>query len=724
MKPAARTNLADLAAIVAPPPRLKISEWAEQEVYIPPEGNAEPGKYHLSRMPHQAAMLDDPLEPGVREIFWMLAAQAGGKTLSLNIIAMFIIHQLKQSILMVRPTIEFGIEWMRDKFLPMTRATPCMMGLLKEPRQRDSESTMKNRKFPGGSLRVVGARSPTSMRGTSVPKILQDEIDSYEANKEGDPCDLADRAAITFTNAWKIKCSTPTLAGFSRIHEGYLRGDQQKYFVPCPCCGEFQNLVTEQLKFSFTAEEHARMEDRGSRIEKKFHPNDFTWDIGNFNVYDTRRAMYVCIACRRGWTDAQRMASYNSGHPDNPPVTVKHAGKTLKLRARWQATAEFKGIRSRHQNGMYLTIGLEEGMENYLHQFAEKFLAAKAGGREKLMVWTNIFKCEPFEDESEKLSWQPIKDRAEDYGPELPVEVMFLIAGMDVHPDRVEIHVLGWGAAQQVWGVEYQVIYGDFDMPEMQSRVEDYLLNRRFTHPVLGELDIRACGIDSGHQTKVKAVYHFSRKHFTRNFWAVKGFADPLGSLYTATVEKRLRLTRFNLNVDVLKATIYDRLKNTEPGANYIHFPKEEVSYVGADGKPAKLKTNYTTRFYTQLCSERRFPERKKDGSVVYRWKKPTSSTRNEALDTTVYAFGVFEIVKQVGYIERRWKEVCEKLAQGEDGGSRMEDGKKTEPKTYHIKPEAKLAELKQVQDIPRKPAPAKTPKFGGWNKGYSGKWR
>lgn len=714
-------NIDRLASIIAPPPRLKLSRWADQHAWIPPEGNAEPGKYYLKRMPHQAALLDDPQEQGVRETVWMLASQAGGKTLSLIIVCLFIIHMLRRSIIVVRTTKATAKEWMTDKFIPTIDATPAMKGLLLDPRTRKSKSTQLNRKYPGGGLRAMGAKSPAEFRGTSAPMIFQDEIDSYVSIGEGDPCALADRAAITFSESWKIKCSTPTLEGFSRIHERYLAGDQQKYFVPCKCCGGFQPLEFDDLKFSFLPEEYARFE------QPKFHPNNFTWLIGDAPTIDTKRAIMVCRHCHRGWSDADRIAAYMSGHPENAPVVVD--GK--ELRAEWRATAPFNGVRSRHLEGMCLTIGLKPGMDNYLQQFAEQYLEAKKGGRDSLMVWTNTFRSLPFSDATDKLEWEPLKKRAEDYGPELPVEVMFLIGGMDVHPDRVEIHIMGWGSQQEVWSIEYVVIYGDFDMPEMQQRVEEYLLNRRFTHPVLGELDIRACGIDSGHQTKVKAVYHFSRKHFTRNIWAVKGFADPLGSIYTASVEKRLRLTRFNLNTDVLKATIYDRLRNTEPGANYIHFPKEEITFTDAEGKTQKLKTKYDNKFYMQLCSERRIPERQKNGGIIFHWRKPTSSTRNEALDTTVYAFGVYEIVKRVGYIERKWKDVQKILAEREKGNPAPNLVGTADQKAYQIKPEseAKLPELKQVPTAPVRSTSAPPPRrrtsgFGGFSKGFSkGKW-
>jgi phage terminase large subunit GpA-like protein len=669
----ARENIERLAEIIAPPPRLSISEWADQFAHIPPEGNAEPGKYRLSRMPHQAAMLDDPADPSVREVFWMMASQGGGKTLCLILICEFIISQLRKSIIMVRDTKDRATEWVRDKFLPTVNATPCMSGLLVDPRKRGSDSTSLSRKYPGGVLKVIGAKSPGAFRSSSAGNVFCDEIDAYIAGKEGDPCALADRAAITFTDAWKIKCSTTTLANFSRIHAGFLRGDQQYYFLPCPCCGEFQWLKDERMKFSFTPEEYERfnyeskknecgtMDNPGpteanaksvesnperqidsglrrlsQRAEGVLFPNNYTWETGNFPIRDTKRCIYICEHCQRGWTDTQRIQSYMSGHPDNPPVMVN--GKSL--RAEWRATAPFNGIRSRALSGMYITIGLKKDYVSYLHQFAEQFLEAAAGGRETLMVWTNIFANRPFEDASERADWKTLSERVEDYT--VPPQVCWIAFGADVHPDRVEVIFYGWGDKQECWLLDHHVINGDFDLPEMQERVWDYLSNKKFEHPILGLMRWSAGAIDSGKQTKVQAVYKFAAKHSFSNVWSCKGFDDALGAIYERKKEKVYGGIRYNFNVDYLKNLIFDRLRNKEPGANYIHFSK-----------------SCDANFFSQLCSERRIVIKNPKGGFKTQWAKLTSATRNEVLDMTVYAFGVFEVCRQVEWIARKWKEIA-----------------------------------------------------------------
>ena len=47
-----------------------------------------------------------------------------------------------------------------------------------------------------------------------------------------------------------MKISTPTIAGRSAIEAAHDRGDQRKYFVPCPICGEFQILTFDRLTWT------------------------------------------------------------------------------------------------------------------------------------------------------------------------------------------------------------------------------------------------------------------------------------------------------------------------------------------------------------------------------------------------------------------------------------------------------------------------------------------
>jgi phage terminase large subunit GpA-like protein len=587
----------ELSKIIPPPEYLLISEWADKYAFLPAEGNSESGKYLCKRMPYQRDMLNDPLDSRVVEIYWQIASQLG-KTLCIVIIIEFHVDHAPCAMQVVYPTLDSAKSWMREKLLPTIKDTPKLKGKLKEIRAKDSESTTLNRKFAGGNLTALGANSPSGFRQRSKKISIQDEIDAYETTAEGDPVSLGDRATITFHDAIRLKSSTVTLKGISRIEAGIERSDKQMYFLPCWKCGTYQTLKHVNFKFTFKQED-------GS--EKR----------------DTENAVFVCEnpACGAHWSDQQRLAAIFSGHPDNPPVIVNQ----IALRAEWRATAPFTGIRGRLLSGYYQTIGKKRSFKSYLHQFAEQFLVAKAGGKETLRVWTNIFLNEAWEESAEQVQWSPLLERCEDYEGELPIEVCLLTASGDVQKDRIELLVKGWGDEEESWQIEKHVIYGDFDLPEIQKQVSDYL-DKKFKHPSGVEIPITATAIDSGHKTK--SVYKFCRDNFSRRIYAVKGSNAPNSPLVTPHKNKHYGIWLYSVGTDTAKDSIFSRLKIEDAGARFIHFP---------------IKRGFNEAYFKQLCSEKLQTYMEK-GQVRRKWIKQFE--RNEALDLEVYNLAAMDILK------------------------------------------------------------------------------
>jgi len=583
--------LRELARIIEPPEHLLISEWADKYFYLPSEGNAEAGKYKCSRMPFQRDMLNDPLDPACSEIAWQISSQLG-KTLSICIILGYHVDHAPCAMQVVYPTLDSAKSFMREKFVSSTKETPRLKGKLIEPRAKDSESTTMNRKFAGGNLTALGANSPSGFRQRSKKISIQDEIDAYETTAEGDPCALGDRATITFHDAVRLKSSTVTSKGASRIEEIIERSDKQMYFLPCHACGHFQVLKWSNVKWTFK-------------------------QLDGSEVSDTSKTIYECEKCGSEWSDQQRLAAIASGHPENPAVNG--------FRAEWRATAAFNGIRGRLLSGLYQTIGKKRAFKSYLHQFAENFLTAKKGDKQTLRVWTNIFLNESWEEAAEQVLWSPLLERCEDYEGELPAEVCLLTAAADIQKDRVELEILGWGDEEETWGIEKHVIYGDFDLPDVQKQVEDYL-SKKFTHPTGVEIGVTCAAFDSGHKTK--AVYRFCKRNFARRFYAVKGSSTPHSPLVQANKNKFYGIWLYNIGTDTAKDAIFSRLKIEDPGARFCHFPKAR---------------GYTESYFKQLCSEKlqTFMEK---GQVRRRWVK--TFERNESLDLRVYNLAAYDILK------------------------------------------------------------------------------
>lgn len=109
-------------------------------------------------------------------------------------------------------------------------------------------STLTKKKYPGGTLFLVGANSPADLRSKTIQYLGCDEVDEWvdDLADQGDPMEMCDARQISFHatgNYKKLQGSTPTILNSSRINDSFLAGDQRFFNVPCPHCDEEQVLV-------------------------------------------------------------------------------------------------------------------------------------------------------------------------------------------------------------------------------------------------------------------------------------------------------------------------------------------------------------------------------------------------------------------------------------------------------------------------------------------------
>ena len=139
----------------------------------------------------------------------------------------------------------------------------------------------------------------------------------------------------------------------------------------------------------------------------------------------------------------------------------------------------------------------------------------------RLKTWVNTFLGETWEEQGDRIDEFDLMDRCEDWGDELPEDVLLMTAGIDVQDDRLEIEVVGWGRGEESWSISYDTLYGDPSTSELWIRL-DSLLQKTFTHPLHGEMVIRSSCIDSGgHYTQ--QVYNYARQRSGRRVFAIKG---------------------------------------------------------------------------------------------------------------------------------------------------------------------------------------------------------
>jgi phage terminase large subunit GpA-like protein len=92
------------AKLAAPPPLLKVSQWADKFRQLSSEASAEAGKWHTDRAPYQREMMDAMCDATVEAVVIMSSAQIG-KTEIINNIIGYHVHLDPAPILLLQPTI-------------------------------------------------------------------------------------------------------------------------------------------------------------------------------------------------------------------------------------------------------------------------------------------------------------------------------------------------------------------------------------------------------------------------------------------------------------------------------------------------------------------------------------------------------------------------------------------------------------------------------------------
>lgn len=503
-----------------PEPQLTVSEWADRHRLLP-QASAEPGPWRTARVPYLRAVMDAlSASSTIERVVFMAGAQVGKTEAGLNWLGYVIAHA-PGMMLLVQPTIDMLRRNSRTRIDPLIEDTPALRGLVAPPKAREKGNTISQKDFLGGSLIMTGANAPTGLRSTPARYLFLDEVDAFpaDADGEGDPIDLAIRRTATFRGRRKIYlCSTPTIAGASRIEKAYLESDQRRFFVPCPQCGEMQPITWDRIQWPEGAPDGAH---------------------------------FVCAACGGIAEERHKPAMLAGGE--------------------WRATADGDGRTA----GFHLP-GLYSPFETW-GEMARDFLDVK-NDPPRLQAWVNTRLGEPFEDRATApILADELMDRAEAFGEHLPAGVLAITAGIDTQDDRLEVELVAWGAQEESWSLGYEVLWGDPAKPEVWNQL-DQVLGQRFPDAT-GEhmLAVAAAAIDSGgHRTA--EVMRFAQARAGRRVWPIKGRGGPGVPPWPKRPPKPKAGAPspvFIVGVDTLKTALYARMRLTEAGPGRLHFPDE-----------------------------------------------------------------------------------------------------------------------------------------------------
>ena len=580
------------------PPRL-ISEYVEEHRFMPPN-TPFPGLWENTKTPYLIEIMDN-MSPFSDTVVTscMKGVQLGLTAAAENVMGYWM-DANPAEILYISATDALLEKWATKRLEPLIDSIGMREKIYAQAdlgkKSRRTGDKMFRKEYSGGTLDMASAQSASSLRSDSKRILILDEVDGAPrqlTTGEGNFLDVAHGR----TNAWGprkriMEFSTPTLYHTSLIRERYEMGDKRKYLVACPHCGVFDSFEFKNLR-------HEMMD---GQLHKVWYECPHCHDL----IYNHQKSEMMKKENGAHW------------HPTGKSTSRSH--------------------KSYHISSLYSPVGMLSWFDLYA-----KYLESK-DNPEKMRTFVNLYLGLPYRETGSRPKIENVIElRGEYLEGEVPDGVLFLTVGIDVqrgsetdkaNPARLELEVLGHGAAFRTWSILYKVILGVTTKSAFEGAWDE--LNEWaekgglvFTRSDGRKFPVSLIFIDSGDGPFVDIVYAFTDRWQatfpSKGVGALKKKKEEKGDEAGPHNFKRYRSNKSNKSGDVTfydistnyyKTRLYNNLKNQRqdlevqrPG--FCDFPRDR-----------------SEKYFKGLTAE----EKRSDGSFH------ASGRRNEPLDLRVMA--------------------------------------------------------------------------------------
>jgi len=534
-----------------PPEDISVSQWAEKYRVLD-TSSAVPGPWNNSKTPYLTEIMDTLLDFDIEETIFVKPTQVGGTEAMINMLG-YIACQDPSPTMAVYPSDDLGERVVEKRIKPMIMASEPLRRRFKASRSSKSELF-----FDGMSITVTGSNSPSQLASFAVRFLFLDEVDKYPgaSKKEADPISLARERTKTFRNNRKIYItSTPTLKT-GHIWKALEGADIVKhYFVPCPHCGKYQELVWKQVRF----------------------PDDEKMSYADRAEF----AVYVCPECGAVITDR-----------DKPEMLQRGEWRVVEQRTQFPRKAAY------WLNTLYSPFVR-------FSEMTKEFLLSK-DDPDAFQNFTNSWLAEPWEDTKLKTSADLVLERQTEL-PEftVPKWAKLLTAGVDVQEQSVYWTIRAWGN----FFTSQNVAHGQaLNFAEIER-----IMNLSYVKDGTGEqLVVALALIDSGDNTDL--VYDFCASNAD---WALpsKGSSHPMDTHFKISKVNRTDSRAHGIQLAIINTGKYKdmiagrmRKRNDENGSwmVYAGCDREYAEQVTAEHKVnVKSAGGRTTQSWVLKSSHR-----------------------------------------------------------------------------------------------------------------------
>ena len=569
---------------------MRCSEWAAEHFYLSAESSGVSGKFEA--WPFQPAILDCMGSDEIAVLSFLKSARIS-YTKMLSCATGYYHHHKSRNVVIYQPTDSDAKKYTKETINPMIRDVSVLGELLAKSSQNNKDNTLDSKFFLGSSLHILGGTSPNNFRRLTKDVVIYDELDGFatDVGGEGDPVSLGDKRVRDSSFPKSIRGTTPTIAGRSLIQKSIEDADLEfRYEVECVDCqaAQYMNWGGPDADYGI-----------------KWHDDD------------PETAYYQCNACDARWDYSELMPILETG------VWRSSDGHWIDKESKLRNAADEIIPWVRHV-GFVLWAAYSPTFP--WSEIVREFLATK-GDAVKLKAFVNTTLGELWKETAIAVEHEPLLERRESYRS-IPDEVRAITFGIDVQANRFELEFAGWGPYEESWSLDYVVIDGDTQRPEVWKLLAKEL-SRSFKfadgkkiYPVLG------C-MDSGYLTD--DVYKFCRRMGSRFVIPIKGDGGINKAIVTMPRKpsKDTKIALMIVGTEMAKEVLYKRLQMESAGPGYCHFP---------DSEP------YDEEYFRQLTAhEKRVVKR----GGKERWMYEKAYIRDEAMDCKVYNLAAIKLAQQ-----------------------------------------------------------------------------
>lgn len=616
---------------------IKPSEWVEQNVIM---GKPFPGPYRYTRTPYCREIIDClSSDHPCRRAGVMKGAQIG---ISAGVIIPALGYIIKESPGNTYFTVGAPdlIEKASEK-LDIMIDNAVLRSYIKpqatRKRAQKSGDTNTKKDFAGGFINITTPNNHKEWRDVSLKYGFIDDFESAKsASKEsGSTMKLMEQRFAAYADSCKIfYISTPELKHGSNIEAAYLLGDQRKYLVPCPCCGEFIEWVWH--------------------IEENGISGGITWEVDDSGQLISGTVGYTCQKCGGFFNDKKKHEMLNAGF--------------------WQPTAKPSSpdFYSYHISSLYAPIGMYD-WEHYVKDWIYIHPPGQPRREAEYKTFVNVVLGLPYEEEAESPKANSIQRNVRDYEINIVPDrmsiadgngrIVMLTCGSDMNglldDARLDYEIV----AHSESGATYSIVHGSIGTfvpregalvhKEDRERWTYEEHNERSVWPEFERIIGKTFQTDTGRELKI-ALTGLDCGHYARNAYS---FIDKSNAMVVGVKgEKEDKYIRFGVdvrlfrparerpNLYILQVGLYkDKLAEfmtlrwadytaSQPG-NFMNFPQPANGLYGF------------ANFFEHFEAEHRVIVKGAEGEgVAARWVKKTSVAQNHLWDCRIYNLAIRDI--------------------------------------------------------------------------------